>query len=179
MGIEGYLLIVSQEHYEGSGELPPEYYSELDDLIELTRARLFEIYGQNSTVFEHGPRVGTCGWGGCIDHAHFHVVPGVNITAPFAINLLDRLESTNHFYRVDRVEGFKRAADISERGRTSYVMLEPAGGTRFLAEVNFPGESQWLRKLVANSIRSEKWNWRTNPYHETAMKTAETLRDRF
>jgi len=179
MGIPGYLLIVTREHYEGSGELPPDSHGELDELIRLTRARLFETYKKGAVVFEHGPKVGNCGWGGCIDHTHFHVVPGVDITDAFAVNLLDRLEEPGQSYRVDRVEGLKRAAEISEKRKTSYVMLEPEERLRLLAEVNFPGESQWLRKLVAREIGTRNWNWRENPYFETAMRTAEVLQGKF
>lgn len=178
MGIEGYLLITSKNHYLGMGEIPFKHHKELDDLIQLTRARIKEAYGKDALVFEHGPKVGECGWGGCIEHAHLHVVPGVDITDAFAINLLDRLEETKQFYRVDRIEGLKRATEILEQGQTSYVMLEPEEGVRYISEVGFQGESQWLRKLIALNIGTNQWNWRKYPYFKMAMKTAETLMEK-
>jgi diadenosine tetraphosphate (Ap4A) HIT family hydrolase len=181
MGIEGYVLLVPKEHYEGMGRLPAYLYKELEDLTSLTRARLTEAYGQRPIIFEHGPKVGKSGWGGgtSIDHAHFHFVPGVDITFPFATSLFSRLQDNGQFYRVDRTEGLKRSAEILEQGRTSYVMLEPDQGKRFLAEVGFPGESQWLRKLVASQVGTSDWNWRLNPDVETALRTAEFLRKKF
>jgi diadenosine tetraphosphate (Ap4A) HIT family hydrolase len=180
MGIMGYVLIASNEHYEGSGDIPEELHGELNDLVAKTRARVRETYGKSAAVFEHGPRVGMCGWGGCIDHAHLHVVPGVDLTNPFAISLIERLDENGRFYRVDRTEGFKRTMDIFRHGKTSYVMLETPEGRRLVSEVNFPGPSQWLRKLTGESIGAgNRWNWRAYPDYETAMRTVEDLAGRF
>ncbi|MDD5193340.1 MAG: hypothetical protein PHF67_02020 [Candidatus Nanoarchaeia archaeon] len=181
MGIEGYVLLVTKKHYEGMGRIPAGLHDELEELIQLTRARLVETYGRKPIIFEHGPKVGESGWGGgtSIDHAHMHFVPGVNITDAFAKSLIDRLTETGQFYKVDRTRGLKRAVEVLEEGKTSYVMLEPEPEKRFLAEVNFPGESQWLRKLVARAVGTPKWNWRIHPYTEKAVRTAEVLREKF
>jgi len=179
MGIPGYLLIISRDHVFGSGELPSNTFGELDDLLSQTRARIQETYRKQSTMFEHGPGVGKCGWGGCIDHMHLHVIPGVEITNPFAIDLMSRIDQKEQFYRVDRIEGFKRTADIWDAQKTSYVMLEPYDQRRLVAEVNFPGQSQWLRRLTANEIGSKRWNWRFHPDKERAMQTASELAGKF
>lgn len=110
MGVEGYLMVVSKEHWEGSGELPKSMRRELDDLIYLTKARVHEVYGKGAIAFEHGLRVGECGGGGCIDHLHIQIFPGVDIRKRFAVSLIDCLKEKDKFYRVDRVEGFERTA---------------------------------------------------------------------
>lgn len=179
MDIQGYLLIVSKEHYLGTGDIPSSEINELDDLIQLTRQTIEKNFGKKSIVFEHGPKVGLCGWGGCIDHAHLHVVPGVDITRSFSHDLIQRLEEKDQFYRVDRTTGFRIARDISEKGKTSYVVLEPQTGERFICEVGFQGQSQWLRRLVADSIQSPYWNWRAHPFMDRALKTAELMRGKF
>ena len=83
MGIRGYLLVISKEHFEGSGDIPQSLHEELDDIVNYSKARVKEVYGKESTVFEHGPKVGYCSGGGCLDHAHLHVVPGVDIIEEF------------------------------------------------------------------------------------------------
>ncbi len=179
MGLPGYVLIVSREHFIGTGDMPPELHRELDELMQQTRGVLRNRYGRDTFFFEHGPRVGRCGWGGCIDHAHVHAVPGVDITELFALDLLRNLDETDLFYRVDRLDGFQRAVDIYDKRETSYVMVQRPQGERLFSEVNFPGESQWLRKLIAMQLHSSQWNWRAHPYRERAMQTAEELAGRF
>ena len=124
IGIEGYVLLVSKEHFVGTGDMPEELHRELDDLIQHIRGVLNKVYGKDSFFFEHGPRVGRCGWGGCIDYAHVHAVPGVDVTEPFAEDLVRRLDSEGLFYRVDKLDGFKRASDIYDAGKTSYIMYK-------------------------------------------------------
>ncbi len=179
IGIEGYLLIASKEHYLGTGEMPEEFQQELSELVVMTKSKLYEVYRKKSVMFEHGPRVGRCGWGGCVDHLHLHVIPGVDITHEFAVSLVDHLEEESLFYRVDRTEGFKRTQDIFERYESSYVMLQTPDDKRLVAEVNFPGPRQWLRRLTAKHIGSSRWNWREYPDRETVSLTLDKLHDVF
>lgn len=175
MGLPGYVLIVSQEHYIGSGDMPPELHEELDDLMGRTRGILRATYGQEPIFFEHGPRVGRCGWGGCIDHAHIHAVPCPDISELFAVDLMDNLTEPGLLYRVDRTEGFKRAVEIAQGRHSSYVMLEDPTRRRLFSEVTFPGQSQWMRRLMARRIHTPHWNWRESPYRERALQTAQEL----
>jgi|SRR3989344_1151444 len=179
MGLPGYVLIVSREHYIGTGDMPSDFHPELDDLMERTRAVLREAYGKEPIFFEHGPRVGNCGWGGCIDHAHIHAIPAPDISDIFAVDLMHHLGEKDRFYRVDRLDGFKRASEIHKGHKTSYVMLQDTSQRRLFSEVSFPGQSQWLRQLVAFQLGSSEWNWRQHPYKERAMQTAQELAGKF
>lgn len=177
--IPGYVLIVSQDHYIGTGDMPSELHRELDDLMVQTNGVLEATYGAKAFFFEHGPRVGQCGWGGCVDHAHVHAVPGVDVTDSFAVDLMRNLRDTSLFYRVDRLDGFSRAADIYAERKTSYVMVQTPERGRLFSEVSFPGQSQWLRRLIAQQKRSDRWNWRIHPQLERALQTAEELAGKF
>lgn len=178
MDLPGYVLLVSKDHLIGTGDMPGELHRELEDLMGQTAGVLKAAYGKDTFFFEHGPRVGQCGWGGCIDHAHVHAIPGVDVTDLFAADLMERLDSDGLFYRVDRLEGFDRAAEIYNRRKTSYVMVQATKG-RLFSEVNFPGQSQWLRRLVALRTGSPEWNWRLHPGKERALQTANELAGKF
>ncbi len=179
MGVPGYVLIVPHEHYIGTGDMPSELHRELDDLMQQTRCVLKQVYGAEPFFFEHGPRVGRCGWGGCIDHAHLHALPGVDVTDSFAVDLIRQLKDDGHFYRVDKTEGFTRAAEIYSRRQTSYVMVQTLERGRLFSEVTFPGQSQWMRRLIADQLHTPFWNWRTHPGTARAMQTAHELAGKF
>ncbi|TDD71440.1 HIT family protein [Actinomadura rubrisoli] len=73
---EGHLLLVTREHHQCAGEFGEGMW---------TRARLWrdrvarlyrEAYGSDELLlFEHGPG-SSQGGGACIDHAHWHFLPG-------------------------------------------------------------------------------------------------------
>lgn len=75
MGIEGYILLCSKKHYYGLGDVPREYETELEEILVKIKKVLFDVYGSKILIFEHGPRLGCYKGGGCIEHAHMHLVP--------------------------------------------------------------------------------------------------------
>ena len=79
-GREGYLLIVTKEHFLGFGMLPPSFFPELNELVRDIRKLVQAEYGKSPLIFEHGPRIGEEESGQSIDHAHLHVIPGIDIT---------------------------------------------------------------------------------------------------
>jgi len=73
--VEGYVLIVSKEHYHCAGKLPEKAFNELFGLIKKVKRSILTTYQLGSVVFEHGAISCLNKFGGCIDHAHMHVVP--------------------------------------------------------------------------------------------------------
>jgi len=179
IGIEGYLLIVSKEHYEGTGDMPDELYPELDSLVGHVQRVLQESYGKSALVFEHGPRVCGIHGGGCLDHAHLHIVPGVDVTPKWAGDMLTRLEQARQFFRIDRVEGFDRIAEIYRRRKSSYLFVESPAGVRYVSEVNIEIPSQYFRRMIAEQTGSAHWDWRLHPGDETIRRTVEKLKNKF
>ncbi len=178
LGIEGYLLIVSKEHYLGFGMIPPKDRSEMNELINDVKKVISEAYKKPSLIFEHGPRLGETESGKSIDHAHLHVVPGIDITNDWAIDMMGRLGNKGHFYRVERVEGFEKARELCETNR-SYLYVENLEGTQLLSEQNFHRPLQYFRKMVASHTKSSNWNWKKYRDEKTLEKTVLHLRNKF
>lgn len=144
--VEGHLLITPVEHYRAIAELPGKGLEELESLFRLTRSALTQKYG-NCVFFEHGMRGESSG--GCgIDHAHVHAVP---VAGTDVLNLL-----TNEFNgaKIDAL------TDIKTGVRGSYLFFEDASSVRYVFSVDsLP--SQYMRRLVAESIGKADWDWRT------------------
>jgi diadenosine tetraphosphate (Ap4A) HIT family hydrolase len=178
IGIEGYLLIIPKKHHLGISSLPSSIFPELNYLINETKKIIKSEYKKKTLVFEHGPRIGETKSGTSIDHAHLHLVPGIDITKDWAIDLMGRLGGVGKFYRVERVEGFERGEELIKRG-SSYLYVENLSGRKLLSEQNFHRPSQYFRKMVANHVDPTAWNWKKYPDKETLEKTIEKLKPRF
>jgi diadenosine tetraphosphate (Ap4A) HIT family hydrolase len=179
IGIEGYLLVLSKECFHGMGEVPESLYQELDEVQEHTSRVIEEVYGSRPQIFEHGPRIKQFRGGGCLDHAHLHIVPKVNIMNNIAVDLLNRLSETNKFYRVDRVEGYKRVIDIFNERKSSYFIAESPEKKRTVVEVNFYIPSQYMRRMIADIRGTNDWNWKEFPQLDVVDRTIETLTGKF
>ena len=83
LGIEGYVLLCSKEHYAGVGSIPEDHESELERSLTLLRAIITDVYHSPVLIFEHGPRNGCAKGGGCFDHAHLHLLPTDADIVPF------------------------------------------------------------------------------------------------
>ncbi|MFC1697582.1 hypothetical protein ACFL1H_04575 [Nanoarchaeota archaeon] len=180
MNIEGYLLLCSKKHYLGVGDIPDKYHNELEELLENTRKLISSEYNSDTLVFEHGPKVGCFRGGGCLDHAHLHILPlNYDIITPLITYLFKGLQ-VKDFYKLERIDDLQRLNEISQEQNSSYLMVEDAEHKRYVTEVNFFIPSQYLRQIVASKLeRSEIWNWRTHPDYETFEKTILRLKDKF
>lgn len=174
IGIEGYLLVIPKDHHLGVGMVPESQYTELNGLVEDTLRLLKATYGVDSVIFEHGPRMketDSC----CIDHAHLHIVPGVDITDGWATDLMGRLSDYGMFYRVEMIKGWSRTREMLAGGE-SYLFMRTPEGIPLMSNQNFLRPSQYFRKMVADSIGSREWNWRNFPDYVTLNKTIERLK---
>lgn len=180
IGIEGYLLLCSKEHYEGVGGMPEKYQTELEQTLKKTRDVLSKNYNSDVLIFEHGPRVSCYRGGGCLDHSHFHVLPiSENLMEPLVLNLLDGLQ-VKDYYKLERTKGFDRLREIYQGQEASYLFVETANLERYTTEVNFLIPSQFLRQIIAVILgRTDKWDWREKPDIETFDKTISDLKGRF
>lgn len=179
MGIEGYLLVLSKEHKIGVGDVADSQHKELRDVVDHTRSVLQQQYGVPSLVFEHGPRVCGVRGGGCLDHAHLHVVPGVTIAKPLLEELLVGLEEADHFFKVERIEGFKRVADIYAARKTSYLYVDDPSKFSLVTEVNTHIPSQFLRRIIAEQKKIDVWDWAVDPDYKTFHRTFDRLTGKF
>ena len=144
---EGHLLISPAQHLCALADLADEQTQQLESLCLKVKSVLRRAYGA-CVFFEHGVR--GVGSGGCgIDHAHMHAVPA---EADGVLNIL-----------MERFNG-GRVGSLGEVNRrvsrdSSYLFFEHVSGQRYVFPVdNLP--SQYMRKLVADSIGKTDWDWR-------------------
>ncbi len=160
--VEGHLLIAPSFHVTSMGDLIPEESSRLEVVCESVRLALQQVYGR-VLFFEHGIR--SAGSGGCgIEHAHMHALPVI------ANGVLETL------IREFGGCAIHALADIGEtvRQESSYLFFEDSSSTRYV----FPVEripSQYMRKLVADSIGKSDWDWRRCGQEPELFSTLERL----
>ena len=79
--VEGYLLVITKQHYSSLANLPSHILSNLTK-IKLFIRYMMNKYFKSPIFFEHGPVCQTDQIGSCIDHAHLHCVPFDNDIVP-------------------------------------------------------------------------------------------------
>jgi diadenosine tetraphosphate (Ap4A) HIT family hydrolase len=180
IGLEGYVLLCSKDHFLGVGGMPVKYRPELEEVLKHAKRVLSETYHSEVLVFEHGPRVGCYRGGGCLDHTHLHIVPlAFQLMEPVALRFLRAL-AVKDYYKIERIGGFEKLTDIFEKQEASYLFVETNEQKRYTTEVNFVLPSQYLRQVIAQGIGQEnKWSWKENPDYETVEKTIERLQKSF
>ncbi|KAB2945599.1 MAG: hypothetical protein MPEBLZ_03997 [Candidatus Methanoperedens nitroreducens] len=174
--VEGYLLIISKEHYYSMAHITDDLYEELDILYSRTKLLLSNAYGP-PIIFEHGPMpiekekdVSAIGGGSCVDHAHLHFVP-FPVSSTHIISYLRRRFSCR------TISNFEELKIQAERN-IPYFFVETPKGERYIFDVPFPPPSQYLRQLLSNEIGvPEKWNWRIHPETERILTTVKLLND--
>ena len=141
--VPGHSLLCTKTHTRSFAHLDDALHDEFASMKRTLRASLQELYGGEVHVFEHG----MAGEGNrvlcTVDHAHMHFLP---------MRAMD----------LD-VEGVVFDGSLAELRRISggneYVLYEsPGGEARVRVENGI--ESQYMRRIVANAIGREEWNWR-------------------
>lgn len=169
MGIEGYVLLCSKEHYIGIGDIPEKDISELEFVLKVTKKVISETYNPSVLVFEHGPRLGCHKGGGCLEHSHLHIIPT-------SVNIINFLDET---FNPEEVQDFNRLREIYEAKKSSYMFIENQENKRYVIDVELPIPSQYLRHVLALSRGIKNWDWRINPDYETFERTVNQLKGKF
>src|SRR5689334_22834020 len=89
--IDGYILLLTKEHFHSMAHLPPSYYEELETIYHYIVFILSKLYTR-PIIFEHGPmpqkKTLVCeGGGACMDHAHLHFFPLSTLTQDIFLRL--------------------------------------------------------------------------------------------
>ena len=114
IGIEGYLLVCSNEHYIGIGDMADEFDIELEEVLAKTKNVIKNNYSVPLVVFEHGPRCGSNTGGSCIDHAHLHIVPT-------RADLLNFMKEDG--LKLEALASFSKLREIYQKGEFSYLFI--------------------------------------------------------
>lgn len=164
--VEGYLLIVSREHYTSVGALSTEKIQELEEVMRRIKKLFISIYDKKPIFFEHGVPCDDENRGGCgIYHLHVHAVPLEN-----QMNLLKRISEDFSFKRIWSILELR---DIISRNK-SYLLYVNQKGEMWVAENDyFP--SQYMRRILAKAIGEKVWDWRKFEREERLILTYHKL----
>jgi diadenosine tetraphosphate (Ap4A) HIT family hydrolase len=154
---EGYLLLLTEDHYLSISQLPSQLLRAFERLKKDVASILSNAYSP-PTFFEHGAGTPTDRAGGCIDHAHLHVIPTT-------VDLLLLLRA-NH--RLDRMYGL---ADLQRFEARPYVYYEAPNGDGYAGEApQLPG--QYFRRLISAAMGTpDTWDYTLFPNHELMRAT--------
>ncbi|HHU65182.1 MAG: HIT domain-containing protein [Bacillota bacterium] len=153
--VEGYSLIIPNNHYHCIGALPQSLQSEYLELKELVRKKLEEEYG-GCIFYEHG-RVGVCnvqpGEQLCY-HGHTHAIPtNVDIIESFKDDGIIPIK-----LQEDK-ELFEKYYDYGH-----YLFYENNKRESYIIPINQPIRRQYLRFLLASKLgRPELAEWSKYP----------------
>ncbi|WP_131736767.1 HIT family protein [Actinomadura roseirufa] len=164
---DGHLLLVTRAHHQCAGAFGKRTWGRACRWRQRVAGLYGEAYGSDAfLLFEHGPATSQ-GGGACIDHAHWHFLPGTpGVRAVVEGSGLpgepaDRTALRSYFLA----------------GR-SYLLIEEAG----TATVH-PGDgvrSQFLRWAVTAAGTRRAWRWQESfglpDSRERFLRTVRTLR---
>jgi ATP adenylyltransferase len=165
--VEGWLLVITKDHYLCMGAMPQGMFEELDRFKHLVARAVEDCYGPVA-IFEHGPsepkQVVGCG----IDHAHLHIVP---VDCDLVRGLRDVMAVDLRWAEVDGVW------DTSESyiAGLEYLYVEqPLGRARLTSSRGF--ESQVFRQVVARHIGTpDRYDWKLYGGAENVRRTVDRL----
>ncbi|TDC57622.1 HIT domain-containing protein [Actinomadura sp. KC345] len=143
---EGHVLLVTREHHQCAGAFGRAMWERAMSWRDRV-ARLYrEAYGDGALLlFEHGP-ASAQGGGACIDHAHWHLLPGTH-----------GVRAVVEQQGLPGAPAGHTALRAYFRTGRSYLLIEEDG----VATVH-PGDgvrSQFLRWAVTAGAGDETWRW--------------------
>lgn len=159
--VEGYCLIVSKRHVGSIGRLNDVEQDAFAALINLLNEYSLETYNKPVICFEHGAVSCNNLAGGCVDHAHLHVVP-------YEQKLCDVVRS--YGLTVQRIESIRSLHSIAFSDRP-YLYWKEINGEEYVVVDEFVS-SQFFRKIIADSHGlTDKWDWREYPFVDNMIST--------
>lgn len=166
--VEGYILLVPKKHIPCFGALDAEHLRELlHSLLPEICRRMQSIYGP-VCVFEHGVMNEYCRGGGCVDHAHLHIVP-------CSLNLSSVVARFPGFRPLLGPEPLKQYHKMS----IPYLLSSDGSTGLFVCDATRV-PSQLFRRIVAHQCgRGDYWNWRTNPFYDEMVTTYNNCKHAF
>ena len=171
IGISGYVLVISNEHYNGIAGMPEEFDGELDSTVRNVKNLLLNEYNSGVVVFEHGPRIGEHSGGTCIDHTHLHFVPtNINLVKILS-DLFDFVFSSQ-----SKFSSYNDLREILRRNESSYLFIEDQKNRRFILETAISLPSQFLRRVIAFGEGRDDWDYAVYPERDLMYETVKRLR---
>ena len=156
--VPGYLLLVPNRHHRAFADMSLEELKVAEALKTSVTSQIRSAYG-DPLFFEHGARSSDSG--GCgISHAHLHVVPFPNEKDP--------VEVLTRSFPLDELSSLLDLKHI-QPGR-SYLYYESVRGDKYALYPPFI-PSQYIRRLLADALGAEAWDWRKFGREERLLTT--------
>jgi len=156
--VPGYLLLVPNQHCRALADMSLNELNDLETLKMYVIGHLYPTYG-DYLFFEHGAR--TSDSGGCgITHAHLHAVPFPGDKDP-----VEKLKQSFPFDEVSNLPELKRI-----QIEKPYLYYEAVHGKRYVFYPPFV-PSQYIRRLLAQALGIEAWDWRQSGREENLLTT--------
>jgi hypothetical protein len=151
--VPGYVLLLPQRHTQSFSDLNDSEWIGVGEAIEAIRCAYQRAGHHDISIFEHGCATGRSSVG-CIDHAHWHVIP-VNFEPP--------AELSWHRY------GAMSDVCVSGLLKREYLLLCNKDGW-FVAE-QVPSRQFLRRQLAAQIGLTDEWDYVAFPHEENIRLT--------
>jgi len=147
--VKGHFLIVTQKHINSYGNADEKVYASLEKAKQFL---ICDLYHTDNVLFwEHGAVVSHSA-GGCIDHAHIHVVP-----MPLNLDIDSFLESLDFMISPKQILKYQLLRKTAQSGQP-YISYEYGNGESYFRCVNrIP--SQFFR-LMISKYQLQEYNWK-------------------
>ena len=163
--VEGYMLIVTKNHYTSIAQISEEELCELNCVIKTCKSLISDKLNKKSVLFEHGSVPSCKTSGACVEHAHLHIVPS-NVDIDGALEEYEaeicEIEGLNHLQKNFSTDPYLYYQSISEK--------------EYLVESDII-PYQFFRQVLCSAFGTlEYWDWRKNYGVENIKKTLEIFK---
>jgi diadenosine tetraphosphate (Ap4A) HIT family hydrolase len=169
--VPGYLLVIPKRHVLSMAQLNDIEIKDLNLFVKNISTALSKIWAF-PIIFEHGPsnkstnEKDICRNGSCIDHAHWHLVPG-------QLDLLSHLPTGINVKPIKTFNLFRKRLFLGEE----YLYYRDSKKKSFLIENPSPS-GQFLRQVLAKCVGKEfEWDYLAYPHIKNIQKTLKCLKD--
>lgn len=164
--VAGHLIIIPREPLLSFARVPEEHWDELDEV----KTRVYEALTANYSapiLLEHGSSTAIGGGGGCVSHAHWHIVP---LYLDFA---RDFEQSEFTVTSINNTRELMRWAKLD----IPYLYFESLDGMKCVAEDVENIKRQYLRIKLAEflGIEAPLWSWRSFINQPLLRETIKTI----
>lgn len=163
--VENYQLIVPKKHINCFGELSVDQLKELKKLILWQKEINKKYYNMQSSMFEHGALYPNNSSGKSIVHAHLHIFPN-------NISLLDFISKYN--FGIECINDIADLRQICNKYDSYLYYCDVDEKNYIITHQGIP--SQFLRKVLAESLGKSNWNWREYPLIDEIERNLEFYR---
>ncbi len=150
--VSNYQLIVPKKHINCFGELTDAQYSELEKIVSWQEKINNDYFNSKSAFFEHGALFPHNESGKSIVHAHLH-------SFPHNSSLLRDIEK--YKFDVLPINDISDLRNVCKEHDTYLYYRDIDGSNYIITHQGLP--SQFLRKVLAESLDMLNWNWRDSP----------------